>query len=267
MSEQIGFSTKHLPDNIEDLSKYVLVGRAQLTAVREAIRAIDKYGLAKEVREQKLQEGQEIAEAVTDAEVVMGRLLKEMPKAKGGEQYHRTPSPQSSSGQEKTLSDLGISYKQSHQFQAMADHPEAVAAAKEEAKENGDIVSRSQVLNKIKEAKREKFDFRRPEQRARDEHREFEKKKQEDVVSFEDIKTDKANQEIISTDNAGTCLRFLTTAQSRLHYYRGHGLDEFKATFNIAASDIIVEALKDIASVSQELLIVAGNRKESHGGD
>ena len=264
MSEQVGFSTKHLPDNIEDLSKYVLVGRAQLTAVREAIRAIDKYGLAKEVREQKLQEGQEIAEAVTDAEVVMGRLLKEMPKAQGG---RPTENPSTANDRFSKLSDLGISRDQSSQFQRMADPPEAVEKAKEEARENGAIVSRSQVLNKIKEADREKYDFRRPEQRARDEHREFEKKKQEDVVSFEDIKTDKANQEIISTDNAGTCLRFLTTAQSRLHYYRGHGLDEFKATFNIAASDIIVEALKDIASVSQELLIVAGNRKESHGGD
>lgn len=148
MSEQVGFSTKHLPDNIEDLSKYVLVGRAQLTAVREAIRAIDKYGLAKEVREQKLQEGQEIAEAVTDAEVVMGRLLKEMPKAQGG---RPTENPSTANDRFSKLSDLGISRDQSSQFQRMADHPEEVEKAKEEARENGDIVSRSQVLNKIKE--------------------------------------------------------------------------------------------------------------------
>ena len=53
-----------LPDTINELSKFVLVGREKLVAVRAEIRAIKKVGLAQEVREQKLHEAQDIADAV-----------------------------------------------------------------------------------------------------------------------------------------------------------------------------------------------------------
>lgn len=70
-----------LPATVEDLSKFVLIGREELVAVRAEIRAIEKVGLAKSVREQKLQEAQLISEAVLDAEVRIGQLMKEIPKA------------------------------------------------------------------------------------------------------------------------------------------------------------------------------------------
>ena len=70
-----------LPAKIEDLSRFVLVGREKLVAVRAEIRAIEKLGLAKEVREQKLQEAQLISEAMLDAEVRIGQLMKDVPKA------------------------------------------------------------------------------------------------------------------------------------------------------------------------------------------
>lgn len=69
-----------LPDNITDLSKFVLIGRDKLKAVRAEIHAIDKVGMAREVYQQKLEEAQEIAEVVTDAECRMGELLKQIPK-------------------------------------------------------------------------------------------------------------------------------------------------------------------------------------------
>ncbi len=69
-----------LPVKLDDLSKFVLVGREKLTAVRAEIRAIEKVGLAQEVREQKLQEAQDIAEAVLDAEVRIGELMAKVPK-------------------------------------------------------------------------------------------------------------------------------------------------------------------------------------------
>lgn len=73
----------NLPDNLEDLSKFVLVGREKLTAVRANIRAINKVGLAKEVYQQKQEEAQMLGEAVLDAETKMGDLLKQLPKAQG----------------------------------------------------------------------------------------------------------------------------------------------------------------------------------------
>lgn len=50
---ELTVANNNLPSNIEDLSKFVLVGREQLVAVRAAIRAIDKVGVAQEVRKQK----------------------------------------------------------------------------------------------------------------------------------------------------------------------------------------------------------------------
>ena len=78
---EIVTNTTNLPANIEDLSKFFLVGREKLIAVRAEIRAIQKVGLAKEVYDQKLKEAQEIAEAVLDAETRMGELIKDIPKA------------------------------------------------------------------------------------------------------------------------------------------------------------------------------------------
>ena len=70
----------NLPTTIEDLSKFVLVGREKLTAVRAEIKAIDKMNLAKEVREQKKEECLMLSEALLDAEVRIGDLMKEIPK-------------------------------------------------------------------------------------------------------------------------------------------------------------------------------------------
>ena len=81
MSESIIRVNTNLPANINDLSKFVLVGREKLIAVRAEIRAIEKVGLAQEVREQKLREAQDISEAVLDAEVRIGELMAKVPKA------------------------------------------------------------------------------------------------------------------------------------------------------------------------------------------
>jgi hypothetical protein len=45
MNQQLSKRTSNLPTKIEDLSRFVLIGREKLTAVRAAIRAIDKVGV------------------------------------------------------------------------------------------------------------------------------------------------------------------------------------------------------------------------------
>ena len=139
-----------LPANIEDLSKFVLVGREQLVAVRAAIRAIDKVGVAQEVRKQKLKEGQEIAEAVLDAEVRIGELMREVPKAQG---FASAPIHNSGVKNVKTktevISDMGFTPMHASRFETLAAHPEAVERAKAEARENDEIVTRSSVLEKV----------------------------------------------------------------------------------------------------------------------
>jgi hypothetical protein len=50
--------TDYLPANIKELTKFVLVGREKLIAVKAQIRAIDKMEIATGVREQKIGEAQ-----------------------------------------------------------------------------------------------------------------------------------------------------------------------------------------------------------------
>ena len=76
--------TTQLPETLPELAKFALIGREKLVAVRAEIRAIDKVGLAKEVRQQKLKEAQDIADAVLDAEVKIGELMEKVPKNQVG---------------------------------------------------------------------------------------------------------------------------------------------------------------------------------------
>lgn len=135
-----------LPDNITDLSKFVLVGREKLNAVRAEIRAINKVGLAQEVYQQKLAEAQDIADAVLDAEVRMGQLTAAIPKAQG----FASNVIRSNGGENKKqqLETLGI--KHPERFETLAKHPEAVEKAKAAAREDGRIVTRQDVLTKIR---------------------------------------------------------------------------------------------------------------------
>lgn len=146
---------QNLPSNIEDLSKFALIGREKLVAVRAEIRAIEKVGLAQEVRQQKLQEAQDIAEAVLDAEVRIGELMAKVPKAKN--QYDDALNSGVISTKADVIREAGFTPMQVSRFETLAAHPEIVAQAKAEARENDDIVSRSLVLEKVKAQKREEL--------------------------------------------------------------------------------------------------------------
>ena len=146
---EIVTNTANLPANLEDLSRFVLVGREKLTAVRAEIRAIKKVGLAREVAEQKRQEAQQLAEAVIDAEVRIGELMREIPTAQGARTDTELRSPGGTKYEQ--LSEMGFAKTTANSFEQMSKHPEAVAAAKAEARESEEIVTRSAVLDKIKE--------------------------------------------------------------------------------------------------------------------
>lgn len=156
MSELIVSREGKLPSRIEDLSKFVLVGREKLVAVRAEIRAIDKVGLAQEVRAQKLREAQDISEAVLDAEVRIGELMAKVPKATNGgaNQYRAKTTAVSEKQKADVIREAGFTPKQVERFQTLAAHPEIVAQAKAEARENDDIVSRSLVLSMVKNEKK-----------------------------------------------------------------------------------------------------------------
>jgi N6-adenosine-specific RNA methylase IME4 len=142
-----------LPATIDDLAKFVLIGRDRMAAVRAEMRAINRLELAQEVREQKLAEAQDIAEVVLDAEVKLGQLIAEMPKAKN--QYESASNNAVTSTKEQALKEIGFDKMQANRLETLAKHPEIVAQAKVETREQNDIVSRSFVLEKIKAKERE----------------------------------------------------------------------------------------------------------------
>lgn len=153
---------QNLPNNLEDLSKFVLVGREKLTAVRAEIRAIDKIQLAEEVREQKKEEAQMLAEALLDAEVRIGDLLKTIPKATKGNQYTGKMISDSGVGNQKpkkqVIQELGFNQKQAERFETLSSNKDIVEQVKAEARENEDIPTRSRVLQLVKEkSKQEQF--------------------------------------------------------------------------------------------------------------
>lgn len=158
----ITVSKSNLPTNIDDLAKFALIGREKLVAVRAEIRAIEKVGLAQEVREQKLREAQDISEAVLDAEVRIGELMAKVPKAVN---QHKSATPTVGGGTTKNeaiakmmgMDAIKDKKKVEHmidRFQTLAAHPEIVEQAKAEARERKDVVSRASVMKKVKAKKK-----------------------------------------------------------------------------------------------------------------
>ena len=154
---ELAKTSVQLPDTIEDLSKFVLVNEERVQALRAQIRAIKKVSLAKEVYEQKLAEAQEIGQITVEAAQKMGELLLQIQKQSGGvNQYNKDDF---SNRVEKTkteiTSEMGMTKDQVSQYQQMAQNPEAVQAAIQKAIENGDVVSRTQVMKEISALKAE----------------------------------------------------------------------------------------------------------------
>ena len=163
MQEGIIIQNQNLPNNIEDLAKFVLIGREKLTAVRANIRAIDKLQLAEDVREQKKEEAQMLEEALLDAEVRIGDLLKQIPKATKGNQYTGKMVSDSSVDNQKTkkqvVEELGFNQKQAERFETLSSNKEIVEQVKAEARENEDIPTRSRVLQLVKEKSKEEKQY------------------------------------------------------------------------------------------------------------
>lgn len=146
----------NLPSTIEELSKFVLIGREKLTSVRAEIRAIDKLELAKDVREQKKQEAQDLAGALLDAEARLGELFKKIPKETGGKPFHKSTidsAVDSKKTKNETIKELGFNQKQAERFETLAENKSIIEQVKAEAIENDDIPTRTEVLRKIQQNK------------------------------------------------------------------------------------------------------------------
>lgn len=240
---------KQLPDTLPDLARFVLIGREKLNAVRAEIRAIQKVGLAKEVHDQKLLEAQEIAEAVLDAEVKVGELTAEIPKASGGdrksENFKNDNGVDFDHSKKAQLKSIGIAERTAERFEHLARHPEAVEQAKREARQNGEVVTRQKALDIITKSHQRKP----PAVKAREEHEDFQQKKQEQVIEFREAVRDRNNMDILAMDFTHKCGRVRRVAW-----------DLYLEITEDDSTPEIVAALTE-----EQRIAIDGRIKEAHG--
>ena len=134
-----------LPVTVEALNQFIIIGKERLNAQKAKIRAIEKTDMAIEAKEAALEDAQDMADILLDAEMKLGGILEAIPPK---------PSPDSSGkgtfGGRLPSLPPEITKKVSHKAQTLYSHPEIVERAKAEAREAGEIPTAAQVYKLIK---------------------------------------------------------------------------------------------------------------------
>lgn len=146
MNDIITSGQTMLPETIEDLTQFVLVGKAKLQAYMLKLQTVNKLSVAQEIRDQTLKEAQEVSNAVIAAEQRIGELLLAIPKASG--QYAESENRPASKN--TIVTQMGYSKDEASDYQQMAKHPEVVQKVLTDALANGEIVTKASVMREIK---------------------------------------------------------------------------------------------------------------------
>ncbi len=135
-----------LPDTIQDLGKFILLGEKVVDSQNKILEGLKEAGICNEFYEAKKKDGQTAAELVVDADVKLGTLLAAIPD------FH---SSGKGTMKRKSLPD-GVDKKRSHKAQAAKNNPDCVEEAKKEAKKKDILVTTRDVDKKIKQKKKKK---------------------------------------------------------------------------------------------------------------
>lgn len=158
MNAITSYQSGQLPDTLEDLTQFVLVGKSKLNAYMLKLQKVNRISTAQEIRDQTLQEAQEISTALIAAEQRIGELLLAIPKASGGDRksddFKNANNGNFERTKAETAKEMGYSHAEVRDYQQMAKHPEVVQKVMEEAIANGEVITKSQVMKEIAEAKR-----------------------------------------------------------------------------------------------------------------
>lgn len=187
MNELTTADLAQLPDTLEDLTQFVLVGKAKLQAYMLKLQTVNKLSVAQEIRDQTLKETQEVSNALIAAEQRIGELLLAIPKQTGNQ--YTSASVQSGTKaktKDETAAEMGYTHRDVVNYQQMAKHPEVVQRVIDDALSNGEVVTKSQVLKEIK-AERDKAkaeaDMQLAEKDRRIEALESDSREREDYIS------------------------------------------------------------------------------------
>lgn len=143
-----------VPDTLEDLTQFVLVSKAKLKAYMLKLQTVNKLSVAQEIRDQTLQEAQEVSTALIAAEQRIGELLLSIPKASGGDRRSDDFKNGDATKFEKTktevANEMGYSHNDIRDYQQMAKHPDIVKQVLSDAEANGEIATKASVMREIK---------------------------------------------------------------------------------------------------------------------
>ena len=156
MNELIARTTQ-LPDTLEDLTQFVLVGKSKLNAYMLKLRTVNRLTTAQEIRNQTLEETQELANALIAAEQRIGELLLAIPKASGARTDLQTSSPyrEEVKAKSETIKEMGYGKNEAADYQQMAKNPDIVRKVIEDATAAGEVGTKSAVMKQIQKAKEE----------------------------------------------------------------------------------------------------------------
>lgn len=76
---QITTKNIELPATIDGLNQFIIIGKERLNAQKAKIRAIEKASMAIEAKEAALEDAQDMADILLDAEVRLGEILEAIP--------------------------------------------------------------------------------------------------------------------------------------------------------------------------------------------
>lgn len=158
-AELINYSPKQLPDNLVDLTQFLLINKSKLNAYRLKLKTINKFSDAKAIHEQTLKEAQELSAAVITAEQRIGEILDATPTAQG----RRTDIIETTSStrieevktKSEIIAEMGYSKDEASDYQRMAKNPEVVDQVVRDKLAAGELVTRSDVMRQIKAHDRE----------------------------------------------------------------------------------------------------------------
>lgn len=146
-----------LPETAEDLAHFLLIAPEKAAAMRAEIRAIQKVGLAKAVYDQKLEEQRRLCDMILDASVRLGEMTKAIPQVNSNqhiEKVQRDSDVPLQKTKTETIEDLGFSKKQVQRFETLADNKDLVEQEKVQAREEGRMPTRTNVINLAQERKK-----------------------------------------------------------------------------------------------------------------
>ena len=283
MNEIVTTEQTMLPDTLEDLTQFVLVGKATLQAYMLKLQNVNRLSVAQEIRDQTLRDAQEVSNALIAAEQRIGELLLAIPKAQGRRNDISTSSTQVEEVKTKseTISKMGYSKDEASDYQQMAKHPDVVQKVIDDALERGEVVTKASVMREIKfykdrisalesrkpekvtvevvpddyeETKRKLAEAEREAQRLEADYQKARKKILDQDKTVEDLKAQLGQDRVLK--DAGRDIRYFTTAtHDYIRRYGGH-VWTFEQINNVdeATRQDFIRAIMTLDGFAQQLI-------------